>query len=263
MKIQSGMPCLVTGASSGIGREIALQLGRRGCRVALLARSQEPLQELAQDVAEAGGEGLALATDVRSEDQVKAAVEATVERFGNPRIVVANAGLGRYALVEDQPAEHVETTIQTNYVGMTRVLRLCLPHLLAAAPGHIVGVTSSAGLIPHRLASAYCASKSACNAYLATLRLEVVDRGIGVSWVCPGLVETPFIEKADLEPAKDLPLLARKLVRTLTSEEVARAVLRAVEGGKSEVVMPPMMRFFAWTRRLTPRVADWLNRTTG
>ncbi len=229
----------------------------------MLARSQDALRELAREIAEAGGEGLALAADVRSEDQVQAAIETTVERFGSLKLVVANAGLGRYALVENQPAEHVETTIQTNYVGMTRLVRLALPHLLAAAPGHIVGVTSSAGLIPHRMASAYCASKAACNAYLAALRLEVVARGVGVSWVCPGLVETPFIEKAELEPARDLPFLARKLVRPLTGEEVARAVLSAVRGNKSEVVMPPMMRFFAWTRRLTPRMADWLNRTTG
>lgn len=263
MKIKPGTSCLVTGASSGIGREIALELGRRGCRVALVARSQEALQELAREIAEAGGEGLALPTDVRSEDQVKEAVATTVERFGSLRLVVANAGLGRYAAVDEQPAEHVETTIQTNYVGMTRLVRHSLPHLLASSPSHIAGVTSSAGLIPHRLASAYCASKAACNAYLAALRLEVVDHGVGVSWICPGLVETPFIEKADLDPAKDLPLLARVMVRSLKSDEVARAVLKAVEGNKSEVVLPPMMRFFAWTRRLTPRFADWLNRKTG
>lgn len=263
MKLKAGTACLVTGASSGIGREIALELGRKGCKVALLARSEDALHKLAGEVSEAGGEGLALPTDVRSEEQIQAAVEATVKNFGGLQVVVANAGLGRYALVEDQPAEHVETTIQTNYVGMTRLVRHSLPHLLAAPPGHIVGVTSSAGLIPHRLASAYCASKAACNAYLAALRLEIVDRGVGVSWVCPGLVETPFIEKSELEPAKDLPLLARTLVRTLTTEDVARATLKAIEGNKSEVVLPLMMRFFAWTRRLTPRMADWLNRKTG
>jgi short-subunit dehydrogenase len=263
MKIIPGTPCLVTGASSGIGREIALDLARRGCRVALLARSEEPLRQLAEEMAAAGGEGLPFPTDVTSEEAVAAAVAAAVKAFGRLRLVVANAGLGRYGLVENQPAEHVETTILTNYVGMTRVVRHSLPHLLATTPSHLVGVTSSAGLIPHRLASAYCASKAACNAYLATLRLEVADRGVGVSWVCPGLVETPFVEKAELDPKKDLPLLARLLVRNLKPREVSRAVLRAVEGNQSEVVLPVMMRFFAFTRRLTPRLADWLNRKTG
>ena len=263
MKIQPKTPCLVTGASSGIGRDIALELGRRGCRVALVARSEGPLQELVEAIEKAGGEGLALTADVRDEAAVKAAVETAVERFGSLRLLVANAGLGRYAKVEDQPAEHVETTILTNYVGMTHTVRHALPHLLQAAPSHIVGVTSSAGLIPHHHGSAYCASKAASNMYLAALRLEVFERGVGVSWVCPGLVETPFVETAALDTEKHLPLLARKLVPPLNTAQVTRAVIKAVEGNKSEVVLPPILRFFAWTRRLMPRTTDWLNRKTG
>lgn len=263
MRIAPQTPCLVTGASSGIGREIALALAHRECRVALVARSREPLETLAGEVAAAGGDGLALPADVRSEEQVAGAVAAAVEAFGGLRLVIANAGLGRYATVEEQPAEHVDTTIGINYVGMTRTVRHALPHLLAATPAHVLGVTSSAGLIPHRQASAYSASKAASNAYLAALRLEVLERGVGVSWLCPGLVETPFIAKADLDPAADLPRLARWLVRPLTAQEVARAALRAVEKNRAEVVIPPMMRLFALSRRLTPRFADWLHRVTG
>lgn len=263
MKITPKTPCLVTGASSGIGREIALALGRKGCQVALLARSKEPLEALAAEIEAAGGVGLPLPTDVRYEEGVERAVENAATAFGSLKLVVANAGVGRYATVEDQPSEHVDTTIQTNYVGMTRVVRHALPHLLKAAPAHVVGVTSSAGLIPHTLASAYCASKAACNAYLAALRLEVYDRGVGVSWICPGLVETPFIAESGLDPKEDLPLLARLLVRNLKPEEVARATIKAIEGNKYQVTLPLMMRFFAMTRRMTPRMADWLNRKTG
>lgn len=263
MKIEPGLPALVTGASTGIGREVALALARRGCRVGLVARDAAALSGLAGELKEAGGEGLALPADVRDEVAMAAAVGRAVEVFGGLRLVVANAGLGRYAAVERQPAEHVETTIRTNYEGLARTVRLALPHLLAGVPAHVVGMASSAGLIPHRLASAYCASKAASIAYLAVLRLEVFDRGVGVSWICPGVVETPFLDKAELDPSRDLPMLARLLVRHLTAEEVARAILRAVERNRSEVVMPPVMRFFAWTRRLTPRLADWLNRKTG
>ena len=263
MKIEAALPALVTGASSGIGRSIALGLGKRGCRVAIVARSAAPLEELAAEIGDAGGSALPLVADVSDEEQIATAVVRTVEAFGQLRLVVANAGHGRYGSVKDQPAEHVESTIGVNYVGMTRTVRHALPHLLKAAPAHVVGVTSSAGLIPHRSASAYCASKAASNAYLATLRLEVFDHGVGVSWVCPGLVRTPFVGKAELDPDRDLPRLARWLVRDLEADEVAEAVLRAVERNRSEVVMPGMMRFFAWTRRVTPRLADWLNRRVG
>jgi short-subunit dehydrogenase len=267
MRLEPGTPCLVTGASSGIGRAIAMELGRRGCRVALLARSEGPLRELAGEIAAAGGasggEGLALPADVTSEEQVAAAVEAAAERFGGLRVVVANAGLGRYAPVAEQPAEHVDVTIQTNYVGLTRTIRHALPHLLAGAPSHLVGVTSSAGLIPHATASAYCASKAASNAYLAALRVEVKGRGVGVTTLCPGLVETPFIERADLEPARHMPRLANWTVPPLTAEEVARAAVRAVVRDRREVVMPFMMRFFVAFRRLAPGFGDWIQRVTG
>jgi short-subunit dehydrogenase len=263
MKIDRGISCLVTGASSGIGRAVAIQLGRRGARVALLARTEAALEEVAVEVRQAGGEALVVAADVQDADAVVAAVERTVGTFGDLRLLVANAGLGRYALVEDQPAEHVETTISINYVGMTRVVRAALPHLLTAAPSHVVGITSSAALIPHRLASAYCASKAASNAYLAALRLEVLDRGVGVSWVCPGVVDTPFVAKSELDPEVDLPRLARLLVRTLTPNEVAAATLKAVEHSRAEVVLPWTMRMFAMSRRIAPRFADWLHRVTG
>lgn len=263
MKITPGLPCLVTGASSGIGREIARQLARRGARVALVARGRESLGLLATELKELGGEGLAVPADVGDEAQVAAAVQQTVEAFGGLRVVVANAGLGLYAPIEEQPAEHAETTIRVNYLGLTRTVRHALPHLLAAAPAHVLGMTSSAALIPHKGGSAYCASKAASNQYLATLRLEVFDRGVGVSWICPGVVETPFIEKAKLDLNSDLPRLARWLVRTLTAEEVAHKALRAIERNQSLVTLPPMMRFLAWTRRLTPRFGDWLQRVTG
>jgi len=267
MRIEPGLPALVTGASSGIGRGIALELARRGCKVAVLARTRDALEELADEMRELGGErgaeALVAPADVQEEEQVAAAVARTVETFGGLRLLVANAGLGRYAKVEDQPAEHVETTIHVNYVGMTRTVRHALPHLLAAAPSHVVGVTSSAGLIPHTLGSAYCASKAASNMYLAALRLEVFDRGVGVSWVCPGVVKTPFLDKVDMDPDKDLPRLARMTVRHLSADEVVRATLRAVEGNKREVALPLMMRFFAWSRRATPRIAEWLVRVTG
>jgi len=263
VRIREGCPALVTGASSGIGREVALALGRRGCRVALVARSAGALDELAAEIGAAGGEGLALPADVGEEEQVAAAVAGAAEALGGLRLVVVCAGVGRYAPVEAQPAEHVATTIGVNYGGLTRTVRHALPHLLAGAPSHVVAVTSSAALIPHATASAYAASKAASNAYLAALRLEVRGRGVGVTWVCPGLVETPFLETAGLDRRAHLPRLSRWLIRPLRAEEVARATVRAVERDRREVVLPPMLTFFAAFRRVAPAFADWVHRVTG
>ena len=251
---------MVTGASSGIGRAVAVALGARGCRVALVARRREALEAVAEAVREAGGEGIPVPADLTTDGGCAAAVEGAVEALGGLRLLVPNAGIGRYATVETQPADHAEATIRINYLGTVHTVRHALPHLLAAAPSAVVAVTSSAGLIPHRLGSAYCASKAAVNAYLAALRLEVADRGVRVSWICPGAVRTPFFDDAGLDPDRDLPLLARLLVRQLEPEVVARAVLRAARRGRPEVVIPPMLRMFAFTRRLAPTLADWVNR---
>ncbi len=250
----------MTGASTGIGREIALALARKGCRVALLARNRETLTAVAREVEKAGGEALVLPVDITDEPSLGEAVRQVAGTFGGLRLVVANAGLGRYAFVEEQTADIPEQLIRVNYLGTVHTVRHALPHLLAAAPSHVVAVASSAGLIPHRLGSAYCASKSAVIQYMATLRLEVLDRGVGVTWVCPGAVRTPFFEGSNLDPEADLPLLARLLVRMLEPEEVARATVRAVERNRREVVRPFSVRFFAWTRRMSPGLADWINR---
>ncbi|MCG6964005.1 MAG: SDR family NAD(P)-dependent oxidoreductase [Acidobacteria bacterium] len=260
MKIVPGTPALVTGASSGIGREVALSLGRRHCRVALVARRREALEEVAEGVADAGGEPLVAPADVADEGALAESVGRTVEAFGGLRLVVANAGLGRYALVEAQAPQMAEQLIRVNYLGTVATVRHALPHLLAATPSHAVAVASSAGLISHRMSSAYSASKAAVIQYLAGLRLEVLDRGVGVTWVCPGPVDTPYFDQSNLDPDRDLPLLARRLVRRLQPDEVARALVRAVERNRPEVTLPAMMRFFVWTRRMTPRLADWMIR---
>lgn len=260
MRIVPGLPALITGASSGIGRGVALALAARGARIGLLARRAELLEELGGQVKAAGGEAQVLPADVGDAAAVESAVATVVDRFGGLRLVVANAGFGRYAPVEEQPLGQAEALIRANYLGTVYTVRAALPALLEGAPSHIVSVASSAGLIPHPTASAYSASKAAVIQYLAALRMEVIDRGVGVSWVCPGAVDTPYLADAGIDPERDLPLLARLFVRTLDADDVVRAVLSAVEHNRREVTLPPMMRFFAWTRRVTPQFADWLIR---
>jgi len=260
VKVLPGNVVLVTGASSGIGREIALAFAGKGCRLALVARREKLLEEVAAGVLEAGGEALILPADVRDPGAVGSAVRETIAKLGGLQIVIPNAGFGRYAEASVQDPAEVEELFRVNVLGTINTVRATLPHLLENPPAHIAAVASSAGLIPHRLASAYCATKAAVIQYLAAVRLEVHDRGVGVSWICPGAVETPFFEGARLDPATDLPLLARLFVRTLDAREVASSTVRAVERNRREVAMPAFVRFFAWSRRLTPALADWINR---
>ena len=193
----------------------------------------------------------------------KTLVKTAIECFGRLDGLICHAGELGLGSISDLTIEDWQVTFRTNVDSVFYLLKFALPEMLKRPQASVVINASIAAFKSFPNHPAYCASKAAANTYLATLRLEVLARGVGVSWICPGLVETPFIEKAELDPAHDLPRLARWMVRHLTAEEVARATVRAVEANRREVVMPFMMRMFALTRRIAPGFGDWLNRVSG
>ncbi len=260
MRIAS-LPCLVTGASAGIGAEVALALARRRCAVALLARRREQLGEVAQQVEAAGGRALMVPADVSDPEAVHHAVAEAAAQLGGLRFVVVNAGVGVHAAASALPHAELERVFRVNCLGAMATVRAAVPHLEAGAPSALVAVSSLSGLIPYRGGSAYGASKAALNQYLRCLRLELVERGVGVGWLCPGPVATGLILEG--VPHGKLPRLARLLVPVLAPARVAAAVIRLGERGGGERVIPWSAAFFAWMARCFPATAERLERLTG
>lgn len=260
MQIES-FPCLVTGASAGIGREVALALGRRRCDVALVARRRDRLEEVAEEVARLGGRAVVVDADVSDAKAVEGAVAAAAARLGALRLVVVNAGVGVHGAAAALPASEVKRVFEVNALGAIATIRAALPPLAASAPSALVAVSSLAGLIPYRGGGAYGSTKAALVQYLRCLRLEVASSRVSVGWLCPGPVATALIE--DGIPPRKLPRLSRLLVPILPADRVARAVVRLAEGGGGQKVVPWTAAAFAAMARLLPRLSEAVELLSG
>jgi 3-oxoacyl-[acyl-carrier protein] reductase len=182
---------LVTGAGRGIGRAISLALAREGVAVTGVARTAAELDTLVEEIVANGGRGLAFAGDVRNASVATGAVAAAVDHFGGLQILVNNAGVGSLANVVDTTDEDWDRVIGTNVTAVFRVTRAALPHLVHRG-GHVFMISSLAGVNPISGMAAYCASKAALDHFSACLMLEVRHRGVKVTTIAPGSVDTQF-----------------------------------------------------------------------
>ena len=182
---------LVTGAGRGIGRAIALALAREGARLTVVSRSAAELDSLVGEIEAVGARGIAFAGDLRSRSACDGAVAAAVDCFGGLQILVNNAGVGSFANVQDTSDETWDDVIGTNLTSVFRLTRAAIPHL-AHRGGHVVMVSSLAGQNPIAGMAAYCASKAALDHFATCLMLEVRQRGIRVTTIAPGSVDTSF-----------------------------------------------------------------------
>lgn len=244
---------LVTGASSGIGRAIAVALADAGYAVAITARGRERLDAVAAGLRARGSTVLAEPCDVADAAAVAALVAAVRQRFGRLDVVVANAGSYlRRPAHELEPADF-EAMFATNFWGAVHVVRATLPHLLAEGAGHLVLMTSfdARKTLPHD--GAYAAAKAAVASYAAALRQSVRGRGVHVCTLFPGRVDTPMCDPIEV------PAISAKI----PPERVAHAVLRALRRRSAEVIVPWHCRLLLWADVLSPRLGDWFVRVLG
>ena len=208
---------LVTGAGRGIGRAIALALAREGARLTVVSRSAAALDSLVGEIEAAGARGIAFAGDLRSGSACDGAVTAAVDCFGGLQILVNNAGVGSFANVQDTSDEVWDDVIGTNLTSVFRLTRAAIPHL-ATRGGHVVMISSLAGQNPIAGMATYCASKAALDHFASCLMLEVRQRGIRVTTIAPGSVDTSFA--GDSRPPDTAWMLS--------PEDVARTVVDVV-----------------------------------
>jgi short-subunit dehydrogenase len=247
---------LITGASQGIGRALALEGARRQAKVLAAARSGDLLAELAS---EARAAGLALETvkaDVTSPDDRRAMAEAALRQFGGLDVLVNNAGIGATGHFVDASPERLRAIFEVNFFGMTETTRVCLPLLRQGRTPAIVNISSIAGKCSLPARSEYSASKFAVQGFSEALRTELAKDNIDVLILSPGLTQTNFSRNM-IEQKARLPL---DHLRGMTSEQVARATLRALERGKTEVCLTLRGKLLLLTRRLLPWLVDRVTR---
>jgi 3-oxoacyl-[acyl-carrier protein] reductase len=197
-----GKVAIVTGASRGIGRAVALTLARNGARVSLAARTESQLEALQVEIEGCGGRAAVFPTDVGREGDVIALVRGTVERFGRLDILVNNAGLGLFGPLEETTTEQWNSLMAVNARGPFTLCREAIPYLRQQELSFIVNVSSVVGHKGYVNQSAYGASKHALMGMTKALAKEVQKDGIRVHAICPGGVDTDLVRDArpDLDP---------------------------------------------------------------
>lgn len=238
---------VVTGASSGIGRAIALALAQEGARLVLAARRREALEEVAAEIERLGRKALVVQTDVTEDKQVGRLIEATVECFGRIDIVIANAGVYYRGEIAGLTPDVFQKSMDVNFMGAVRPILAALPYLYAQNSGHIVLMCSMDGKKGIRTDGPYVAAKYAMAGFGDVLRQELRGTGIDVSIVFPGRVDTPMIENISVP----------RISQPVSAETVARAVLGAIRHRRAEVVVPFRARFLQYAHLVSPRLSDW------
>jgi short-subunit dehydrogenase len=252
----AGLRILITGASQGIGRALAVEAAKRGALVLAAARSEALLAELAQAVRAAGGRIETVKADVTCAINRQRMAEAARQHFGGLDVLVNNAGVGATGHFVEVGPERLRQIMEVNFFGVTETTRVCLPLLREGRTPAILNVSSIAGKrgIPAR--SEYSASKFAVQGFSEALRAELSKDGIDVLVVNPGLTRTNFSKNMIEQKAK----LQMDHLRGMTAEAVAVAALRALERGTNEITLGFKNKLLVLVSRLLPRLADLIAR---
>jgi 3-oxoacyl-[acyl-carrier protein] reductase len=218
-----GRIALVTGASQGIGRAVALELARNGALVGLAARNQIKLAEAASEIEAAGGQAAVFAIDVANEESIKAGAKAVLDRFGKVEILVNNAGITRDGLMLRMKRADWDEVLNSNLTGAFLLTQALLSPMLKNRWGRIVNLSSVVGRTGQAGQANYAASKAGLIGLTRSMARELASRGITVNAVAPGYIETPMTAVLD-EKQRAAMLAQIPLGRAGTAEEIAQAV---------------------------------------
>ena len=249
-----GKSAVVTGASSGMGRLLAQRFAQAGARVALVARREADLRQLATEIEQRGGSALVLPCDVADRATVFAAAQRALAEFGAIDILVNNAGYGHHRRFLEWDLDDMERMLRVNFLGTLYWTKALLPQMVERRSGWIVFLASVAGKLGVPEESAYAASKFAMVGLAEALSIEVEDAGVHVLTVCPGAINTPFF---DAEALERMPAVSRRMM--IEPERVIDATIDALARGKHEITVPRFIATGYIVRALAP---EFMRRNT-
>jgi len=241
---------LIVGASSGMGRVVALKLGAAGAKLVVTARRKDKLESLAADISAKGGECLALAADALDEHAASNVVESAVQRFGRIDVALLNAGGAPAIDMRTMSAAEVKSYMRSNYDVTVNYLFPVLEQMKKQRGGVVAHTNSLAGFIGVPLQGPYCAAKAAARLLIDTCRLEFADYGIKFVSIYPGFVAT--------ESTRDdgMPTMFE-----ISEEEGADHILYALRKEKTDYLFPAVMRWLIRLARVLPkRLLNWIQR---
>lgn len=241
----SGKVIVITGASSGIGKQVAKEFAKLHALLVLVSRDKNKLEETAKELSKYKTEILAFPCDVSQKDQVNKMSQDVLKKFGIVDVLVNNAGFGIYSTINDIKIEEIESQMATNYLGMVYCIKNFLPKMLEKKSGHIVNVASVAASIGIPAMAPYCASKFAMLGFSESLYHELKGSGVGITVVSPIMVRTNFFNHKSFN---NMP----RYTGSLSPNTVAKAVVRGASSPRLEIVVPEFVRIAIWFKQTLP-----------
>ena len=239
---------MITGASSGIGKGLALEIASRGAHLGLLARREELLNELVSEVKSRNVKALAATADVRHAQAVRDAADRFRNELGPIDVMIANAGIGTADHALRLDPEHASTVISINVLGAVNSVAAVAPEMVARGKGRLVAISSLAGYRGLPKSAAYCASKAAMTAYFESVRIDLRNTGVGVTIIYPGFIKT------DLTAGR-----AAKMPYLMELDTAVKKIVSAIEKEKKTYAFPWQLATFVRTGLLMPAsMYDWI-----
>ncbi|MBN1916044.1 SDR family NAD(P)-dependent oxidoreductase [Candidatus Dojkabacteria bacterium] len=248
MKLK-GKTILITGASSGIGKAIALKCAKDGATIVLAARRSDELAEVAENVTKLGGKPIIVVTDVTNANDLRNLFLKATENGRVLDVVVANAGIGFVRNIHELTIDEIKAIVGVNLIGSITTIKLASEIMIRQKFGHLILTSSLAGLIVLPQWSVYSATKWGITAFADTIRLELKQHNVKVTTIHPGAVHTEFFSKENANiDLKDLGLEKD----AITAEEVAEATYNAIFTDKEKVIIPQLAKNYAFLSRYLP-----------
>lgn len=246
---------IITGASSGIGKALAKEFAKRKAKIVLAARNEDKLNQLGDQLKKESPDILVCKTDVSKEDDCKALINKTVEKFGRIDIMINNAGLSMRALFENADLAVIRKLMDVNFWGTVYCTKFALPYVLKSK-GSIVGVSSIAGYkgLPGR--SGYSASKFAIQGFLEVLRIENIKNGLHVLIACPGFTASNIRNTALTADGSQQSESPRDEAKMMPADEVAEKIIRAIEKKKHRIVLTTQGKLTVYLNKFFPKLID-------
>lgn len=223
----NGKVVMLTGASSGIGRALALAIAQRGAKLGLLARRADELDSLAAEISSAGGTAVSLPADVSDAEAVAAAARSLREQFGRIDVMIANAGVGGTTDGRTLDAAEVNRIIQINLAGAVNSAAAVVQPMVEQGSGRLVAISSLAAYRGLPKSAAYCGSKAGLSALFECLRLDLKGTGVEVTIIHPGFIKTPLTAGREAQ----MPFL-------LELDDATNRILRGIEAGRKSFAFP-------------------------
>ena len=241
---------VITGASSGIGKQVAIEFGKLGAKLVLIGRKKDKLEQTAMELKKFSCSTMICQCDVSKKNEVDTMTNLVLKKFGSVDILINNAGFAIYGSVSDLSIDEIELQMQTNYLGMVYCIKKFLPSMLHQKSGHIVNVASVAASFGLPGIASYCASKFAMLGFSEGLKHELKNSGVDITVVSPIMVRTNFFDHPSFEK------MPKYSPTSLDPKAVAKAVAKAANSKKLEIIVPSVVRSMVWMKHTFPFIIN-------